>query len=235
MTQPFVEDAELPYPHQPIIQLPRINPLVHRGAFQYREGNEARCAEWCGGVVWHTEDGPLVQVPTTEGPVLARLGDWVLTDGGEVFWVEPAEGFHERWWPLGRTPDWEWRCYQPWEQQPDPNEPSDPHIADGELPYVHQPVELVGWMDNSAEFDAFQNRPLVRSQLALWCGGVLDGMTVVLPDGTDVPIGDWVLTDGSRFWAERGDGFHQRYWPADRDPGFSHRCFYEGPIDGSTA
>lgn len=228
MTQPFVEDGELPYPHQPIVQLPRINTLVHRDAFQYREGLQARCAEWCGGVVWHTESGPLIQVPVEGEMVLARVGDWIMSDAGERFWVEPDEGFNERWWPLGRAPDWAWRCYQPFEPQPDPTPPSSPELTDDELPALHQPIELLGWKDNSVSYLAFQSRALTREACAAWCGGALHGLSILLADGESVLLGDWVLTDGQRYWREPADGFNQRYWPADREVGWSHRCFYEG-------
>src|SRR5690606_40207201 len=77
---------------------------------------------------------------------------------------------------------------------------------------------------------AFQNRPLTVERLVEWCGGEFVPATGAIRldiDGepVEVPIGDWVLSDGERFWTfPAAQGFNLYYWPAGRDPGFTFTC-----------
>jgi hypothetical protein len=74
----------------------RNNTVVE--ARQITEDLAEDIASWCGGVLVEeinpeTEaKTPGINVPTTEGPSRASLGDWVLKRDGDDFW--PVKG-HE--------------------------------------------------------------------------------------------------------------------------------------------
>lgn len=114
MTSASVGDAEMPYAHNPIVYLPRINEHVEVWIFQFRAGLADRLVEWSGGELSYTADGaPLITIPGAP-PVVAGLGDYVATDGAR-FWVEQADGFNTRYWPVGRDPQWDHVCRYYWE------------------------------------------------------------------------------------------------------------------------
>ena len=110
---PFVDDDGMPYPHHPIRNLPWLDTLVELKVFQLRAGLSYRLAEWTRGKV-AVENGEQVVIIPGRPPVTARLGDYVLSDG-ERFWVESADGFNLRFWPVGRDPGWSHRCFMSWE------------------------------------------------------------------------------------------------------------------------
>lgn len=114
---PFVPDEQLPFRHNPIVNLPWIDVKTEYEVFQHRAGQSERLAEWCGGKVAFT-DQLVVLVPDPGGDpaivVPAKLGDFVVGNG-DRFWVEPADGFFQRYWPVGRDPGYAHRCYMPWE------------------------------------------------------------------------------------------------------------------------
>jgi hypothetical protein len=114
---PHVEDDQLPHAHNPVERLPWLNQLVEIQSFQHRAGLTVRLAEWCGGEIGFNEGSQTVRVPTADGEAEARLGDWVLSDGTQ-FWVLGPADFAVSYWPVGRDPGWEWRCYRTWEEQP---------------------------------------------------------------------------------------------------------------------
>jgi hypothetical protein len=115
VTSPVLDDGQMPYPHNPIEYLPRINPQVQVHVFQFRAGLAERLAQWMGGTVSVTEDG--AQLVTIDGtpPTVAGVGDYVLSDGAR-FWIEPGGRFSERYWPVGRDPGWDHVCTYRWEQ-----------------------------------------------------------------------------------------------------------------------
>lgn len=47
-------------------------------------------AVWCGGSVSGTYDEPLILVPTLEGDLKARVGDWIVKGSRGEFW--PVKG-----------------------------------------------------------------------------------------------------------------------------------------------
>lgn len=107
----------------------------------------------------------------------------------------------------------------------------DPHVPDDELPYRHNPIQYLPWLNTLVEVEVFQHRPGQSQRLAEWCGGEVayeDGLVVRVPTEAGVvaaPLGDFVLSDGEKFWVERAaDGFFTRYWPVGKDPGWSHTC-----------
>jgi hypothetical protein len=105
----------MPYPHNPITHLPRINPHIQVHIFQFRAGLADQLVQWTGGELSYTDDGhPLITIPG-EPPVVAGLGDYVASDGSR-FWVEPHNQFNERYWPVGRDPGWDHVCRYYWEQ-----------------------------------------------------------------------------------------------------------------------
>jgi hypothetical protein len=111
---PTIADDDLPARHHPIEYLPWLNIRAEVELFQLRPGQAYRLAEWAGGEVAVENGEHVVLIP---GPpaLTARLGDWVGTDG-ERHWIEPADGFNTRYWPVGRDPGWAHTCRQPWEQ-----------------------------------------------------------------------------------------------------------------------
>lgn len=110
---PFIDDGDLPYAHNPIEYLPRINPQVQVQMFQLRAGLAHRLAEWCGGEVAIEDAQHVVLVPGN--PVLTvRQSDWLATDGTR-YWIEPHEDYLTRLWPVGRDPGWSHRCLMDWE------------------------------------------------------------------------------------------------------------------------
>lgn len=99
--QPYVENDDMPYTHHPIEYLPWLNTDAEVEVFQLRPTQEYRLAEWIGGKVAF-EDGEIV----VAGPgVTVRMGEYVIRNGDTIA-VEPAEGFHTRYWPKGRDPRW---------------------------------------------------------------------------------------------------------------------------------
>lgn len=107
---PFTPDDDLPARHNPIRNLPWLDTNTEYEVFQHRAGQSQRLAEWCGGEVAFADD-LVVRVPNV-GDV--HLGDFVLFDG-ERFWIERADGFFLRFWPVGRDPGWAHHCRMPWE------------------------------------------------------------------------------------------------------------------------
>jgi hypothetical protein len=106
----------------------------------------------------------------------------------------------------------------------------DPFVSDEEMPYRHNPIRNLPWLDTKTELEVFQHRAGQSIRLAEWCEGEVaftDQLVVRVP-GTPPSIarlGDFVVTDGERYWVEPADGFFLRYWPTGRDPGWSHRCY----------
>ena len=115
---PYIDDADQPYTHNPIRNLPWIDTKTEVTVFQYRPTLENQLAEFCGGTVAVVDGQLVVLVPDPGGDenirLRAHLGDYVVTDG-EKFWVEAADGFNQRYWPVGRDPGWSHRCYMDWE------------------------------------------------------------------------------------------------------------------------
>ena len=108
----------------------------------------------------------------------------------------------------------------------------DPYVPDEQMPYRHNPVQMLPWLDTRIEVEVFQHRPTQSERLAEWCGGEVKFTTelvvrVPTADGpVDAPLGDFVVSDGEHFRVERAaDGFFLKYWPVGRDPGWSHRCY----------
>jgi hypothetical protein len=108
-----------------------------------------------------------------------------------------------------------------------------PYIDDDAMPFLHNPIRNLPWLDTKTAYETFQFRPTLENRLAEWAGGVVaveDGQLIVrIPGAPPVTarLGDFVLTDGERFWVESPDGFNLRFWPVGRDPGWSHRCFMD--------
>ncbi len=77
--------------------------------------------------------------------------------------------------------------------------------------------------DTSTTVEVFQLRPGDETRLVEWAGGgyialVNGGPAVLLPDGAGVVgLGDFALRVDKDLWAERADGFAQRYTPAAQD------------------
>jgi hypothetical protein len=109
----------------------------------------------------------------------------------------------------------------------------DPAVGDDELPYRHNPIRNLPWLDTRVEYEVFQHRPGLSQRLAEWCGGEVaftDQLVVRVPaqPSAVARLGDFVVRDGERFWVERAeDGFFLRYWPVGKDPGWSHRCYMD--------
>jgi hypothetical protein len=106
-----------------------------------------------------------------------------------------------------------------------------PFVEDDAMPFQHHPIRALPWLDTKTAYGVFQFRPTLEHRLAEWCDGTVaveDGALVVQilgPPPVTARLGDFVLTDGERFWVESPDGFNLRFWPVGRDPGWSHRCF----------
>lgn len=102
-------------------------------------------------------------------------------------------------------------------------------------PITYHPVEYLPRLVTHVEFQGFQHLPGRSQELAGWCGGaiVTEGdRTAVSLDEVLAYLGDWILSDGERFWVEPADGaggsFVQRYWPKGVDPGWEWRCYRNG-------
>ena len=234
---PFVENDDMPYPHNPIRQLPRLNRQAESDVFRFDTGHEQRLADWCSGTV--AVEGADLVVETGGTPsTTARVGDYVVRtygDEGSPWYVTVSEELYPLiWWPKGYVPGWDWRCYQPWDQpQPDWSTPTPPDLGSDDFPHVHNPIDYLPWLDSGVEVQVFQLRPTLESRLAEWCGGevVPDpqvGLTVRVPGAGIARLGDFVLFDGTAFSITSSDGFNQRFWPVGRDPGFSFTCYYQG-------
>jgi hypothetical protein len=234
---PYVENANLPYPHHPVLSLPRVNTTAESDVFRLFEGHEQRLADWCGGTVVVEDTALAVEV----GGATARVGDYVVRTYGDEgppwYVVVPAEMYQLIWWPKGHVPDWEWRCYQPWEPQPDRREPTHPALGPDDFPAVHHPIDYLPWLDTAVEVQVHQHRAGLSEELAQWCGGSVsftDQLVVLVPDAVEEDVlnpaglGDFVLLRDGVFHVERPDGFFLRYWPIGRDPGYSFKCFYQG-------
>lgn len=112
---PFTPDDDLPARHHPIRNLPWLDVTTEYEVFQHRAGQSARLAEWCGGTVAFTTDlVVLVPHPELAEAQEARLGDFVVGNG-DRFWVESADGFFQRFWPVGKDPGFVHHCRMPWE------------------------------------------------------------------------------------------------------------------------
>lgn len=112
MASPYISDDQMPYPHNPVEMVPRINPGAVVHICQLRPGTWNVLAEWTGGEKVLVDGNQAVLLPGDAGT--AKLGDYVASD--EVtFWIEPAEHFNGRFWPTGVDPEWEWVCKRPWE------------------------------------------------------------------------------------------------------------------------
>jgi hypothetical protein len=80
-----------------------------------------------------------------------------------------------------------------------------------------------GEPDTSGTVEVFQLRPGDEARLAEWVGGgyvalINGGPAVLLPGNVGVVgLGDFALRRGEDLWAERADGFFQRYTPAAED------------------
>lgn len=102
----------------PIQYLPRLVTHTELQAFQHQAGHSQELAGWCGGQVASVDGQLAVRVGEDE---YAYLGDYVMFDG-QRYWVEPFDGpggnFRQRYWPKGEEPNWDWRCYYTWEDQP---------------------------------------------------------------------------------------------------------------------
>jgi hypothetical protein len=80
-----------------------------------------------------------------------------------------------------------------------------------------------GEPDHSVTVEVFQLRPGDETRLVEWAGGgyvalVNGGPAVLLPGNAGVVgLGDFALRAGEDLWAERADGFSQRYIPVAQD------------------
>jgi hypothetical protein len=110
---PHTPNDELPARHNPIRALPWLDTLTEVEVFQLRPTLHNRLAEWCGGEA-AVENGEIVVRIPGSPQVVARLGDFVVFADG-VFYVEPADGFFLKYWPVGRDPGWTHRCFMDWE------------------------------------------------------------------------------------------------------------------------
>lgn len=106
----WIDDDQWPWPHHPLELVeppppddegtatgePRLKPItdITADVFQVRPRTVAAAAEWCSGIIEIVDGGPVVQLP--DG--MARLGDYIRADG-DVFVVEPADGFAQRYTP----------------------------------------------------------------------------------------------------------------------------------------
>lgn len=232
---PFIDDEDMPYPHNPIRHLPRLNKRAESEVFRFDEGHAFRLAEWCGGTVG-VEGSAHVVVTGGTPSTTARIGEYVVetygNEGPQWYVTVGAELYTLVWWPKGYVPDWESRCYQPWDQpQPDPTPPNPPNLVSEDFPFVHNPIEHLPWLDDTKEAQVFQNRPLTAEALAEWCGGytaIEDGQRVVhVPGGLVAHLSDFVVYEDAEYRIEPADGFNGRYWPVGRDPGWTHRCYME--------
>lgn len=236
---PFIEDDEQPYPHHPILYLPRLNPRAESELFRFDEGQAYRLAEWCGGEV-AVENAAQVVLTGGTPPTTARVGDWVLQvygDDGPPWYVTVSpELYRMAWWPKGHAPDWPWRCYLRGEAI-DQRPPSTPQLGPDDFPAVHHPIEYLPWLDTDTEFEVFQHRSGQTERFAQWCGGEIttDGPIVHVETDQgieDVPVGDYVLIrrvpgEADEVYVERAaTGFNINFWPVGRDPGWTHHCFY---------
>lgn len=111
---PFIDDDDMPFAHNPVRNLPWLDTMTEVTAFQFRPTLENRLAEWCGGVVAILDGQLVVHIPG-DPPTTAHLSDFVVFDG-ENYRVEPADGFNHRYWPVGRDPGWQHRCFMKWEE-----------------------------------------------------------------------------------------------------------------------
>lgn len=231
---PFIENEDMPWPHNPIMWLPRINSLAVSYVFRFDEGHAARLAEWCNGTVT-VENSAQVVITGGTPSTTARTGDYVVetygNEGPPWYVVVSADLYPQVWWPKSYVPDWEWRCYQPWDQpQPDPSPPNPPNLGPFDFPFPHNPIENLPWLDDTTEVQVFQLRVLLQDRLAEWCGGevaIEDGWYVVrVPGGLTVHNGEYLVkhADGG-YSVEPADGFTHRYWPVGRDPGWSFVCY----------
>lgn len=76
----------------------RRKPTVHeaRQLLGSEDGQAGRdLAAWCGGSVSGSYTEPKVCVPTLEGDLIARVGDWVVKGGRGEFWPVRADIFAE--------------------------------------------------------------------------------------------------------------------------------------------
>lgn len=112
-----------------------------------------------------------------------------------------------------------------------------PFVENDDMPFVHNPIRALPWLDTKTEVEVFQLRPTLENRLAEWCGGeviVVDAGLAVRVPGTPsqtAHLGDFVVLADGEFTVESPDGFNLRFWPKGRDPGWSHRCFmnWEAP------
>lgn len=91
-------------------------------------------------------------------------------------------------------------------------------VEDHEFPHRYRPfsLDIQGQvvLDQKTFATGFQLRPDLVQEFLAWSGGtLLDDMSVQLPSGPVVSLGDYALHSGSRWTMERADGFHQRWWP----------------------
>jgi hypothetical protein len=111
-----------------------------------------------------------------------------------------------------------------------------PFVDNDDMPYVHNPIQQLPWLDTRVQVEVFQHRAGLSNRLAEWCGGSVgftDRLVVLVPDAEDpnvlnpAGLGDFVVLADGAFRVESPDGFNQRFWPVGRDPGWSHRCFMD--------
>lgn len=230
---PFLADNDMPFPHNPILRLPRLNTLAVSYAFRFDEGQAVRLAEWCNGTV-AVEGSAQVVITGGTPSTTARVGDYVVetygNEGPPWYVTVDPERFVLNWWPKGYTPDWEWRCYQRWDQpQPDPNPPTTPNLEAADFPAAYNPVEYLPWLDTTVEVQVFQLRPALQNQLAEWCDGevvIEDGWYAVqVPGGLTVHNGEYLLLENGEFTVKTQDEFYNRYWPVGTETGWSVVCY----------
>lgn len=109
-----------------------------------------------------------------------------------------------------------------------------PYIEDGDMPFTHNPIRALPWIDTKVECEVFQHRAGQSQRLAEWCGGevaFIDELVVRVPTAPGVHgharVGDFVVRTGEEYRVEPPEGFNLRFWPVGRDPGWSHRCFMD--------
>lgn len=94
-------------------------------------------AAWCGGSVSGTYDEPKIFVPTLEGDLVARVGDWIVKGPRGEFWPVKGDIFAETYEPVTEPAE---DTFPAWlAQRFDPNSPPwDALDHDGRTYWQHE-------------------------------------------------------------------------------------------------
>ena len=76
-------------------------PVEARQLLGSDDGNAGReLAAWCGGSIGGTYREPRILVPTLEGDLTARVGDWIVKGPHGEFWPVKGAIFAETYEPV---------------------------------------------------------------------------------------------------------------------------------------